>query len=48
MSNTEKYDPFKKPISHVLDIIGESWSLLIIREAFLAFVGLKSFSPSWA
>lgn len=34
MSNTEKSDPFKRSISHVLDIIGEGWSLLIIREAF--------------
>ncbi len=29
-----KQDPFKRSISHVLDIIGEGWSLLIIREAF--------------
>lgn len=32
---TEKYDPLKKSVGHVLDIIGEGWSILIIREAFL-------------
>lgn len=30
-----KVDPLKSSIGHVLDIIGEGWSLLIIREAFL-------------
>ncbi len=29
-----KQDPFRRSISHILDIIGEGWSLLIIREAF--------------
>lgn len=32
---SEKYDPLKKSVGHVLDIIGEGWSILIIREAFL-------------
>ncbi len=34
MTTTDKHDPFKRSISHILDIIGEGWSLLIIREAF--------------
>ncbi len=43
MANVEKCDPFKKPISHVLDIIGESWSLLIIREAFFGVRRFEEF-----
>ncbi len=43
MLNSEKYDPFKKPISHILDIIGESWSLLIIREAFFGVRRFEEF-----
>ncbi|MCP3686830.1 MAG: helix-turn-helix transcriptional regulator [Gammaproteobacteria bacterium] len=43
MPNVEKDDPFKKPISHVLDIIGESWSLLIIREAFFGVRRFEQF-----
>ena len=31
----EKVDPFRRSVGHVLDIIGEGWSILIIREAFL-------------
>ncbi len=31
----EKTDPLKRSVGHVLDIIGEGWSILIIREAFL-------------
>lgn len=34
MTVQDKQDPFKRSISHILDIIGEGWSLLIIREAF--------------
>ena len=34
MSKPEKYDSLRLSIAHVLDIIGEGWSLLIIREAF--------------
>lgn len=34
MVNQNKQDPFRRSISHVLDIIGEGWSLLIIRESF--------------
>ena len=31
----EKHDPLKRSVGHILDIIGEGWSILIIREAFL-------------
>ena len=35
MLNPEKFDPLRRSISHILDVIGEGWSILIIREAFL-------------
>ena len=35
MLKPEKYDPFRRSVGHVLAIIGEGWSILIIREAFL-------------
>ena len=35
MNKSEKFDPFRRSVGHVLDIIGEGWSILIIREAFL-------------
>ena len=35
MLKPEKHDPLKRSVGHVLDIIGEGWSILIIREAFL-------------
>lgn len=34
MLKAEKYDTFKRSVGHILDIIGEGWSILIIREAF--------------
>ncbi|TDJ26737.1 MAG: transcriptional regulator [Gammaproteobacteria bacterium] len=34
MLKPEKYDPLNRSIGHVLDIIGEGWSILIIREAY--------------
>ena len=34
MLKPEKYDTFKRSVGHILDIIGEGWSILIIREAF--------------
>ena len=37
---SEKFDPLKRSVGHVLEIIGEGWSMLIIREAFL---GTKRF-----
>ena len=30
----EKYDPLNRSIGHVLEIIGEGWAILIIREAY--------------
>jgi DNA-binding HxlR family transcriptional regulator len=35
MPKPEKFDPFRRSVGHVLEIIGEGWSILIIREAFL-------------
>ncbi len=35
MLKPEKFDPLRRSVGHVLDIIGEGWSILIIREAFL-------------
>jgi len=35
MMKPEKFDPLRRSVGHVLDIIGEGWSILIIREAFL-------------
>ena len=35
MLKPDKYDPLKLSIGHILDIIGEGWSMLIVREAFL-------------
>ena len=43
MSNLEKHDPFKHSISHILEIIGEGWSLLIIREAFFGIRRFEEF-----
>lgn len=35
MLKPEKQDPLNRSVGHVLDIIGEGWSILIVREAFL-------------
>lgn len=35
MPKPEKFDPFSRSVAHVLDVIGEGWSILIIREVFL-------------
>ena len=35
MLKPEKVDPFRRSVGHVLDVIGEGWSILIVREAFL-------------
>jgi DNA-binding HxlR family transcriptional regulator len=35
MLKQDKFDPLNRSVGHVLDIIGEGWSMLIIREAFL-------------
>ena len=34
MQKQEKFDPHRRSVGHILDIIGEGWSILIIREAF--------------
>ena len=34
MLKPEKYDPLNRSIGHVLEIIGEGWAILIIREAY--------------
>ena len=43
MSKSEKYDPFQRSVGHVLDIIGEGWSILIVREAFLGTSRFEEF-----
>ena len=35
MLKPDKLDPLRLSIGHILDVIGEGWSILIIREAFL-------------
>ena len=35
MLKPEKTDPLRRSISHILDVIGEGWSILIVREAFM-------------
>lgn len=39
----ERFDPLNGSIAHVLDIIGEGWSLLIIREAFFGIRRFEEF-----
>ncbi len=34
MLKLEKYDPLNRSIAYVLDIIGEGWTILIIREVY--------------
>ncbi len=43
MASQTAQDPFRRSISHVLDIIGEGWSLLIIREAFFGIHRFEEF-----
>ena len=43
MLKPEKFDPLKRSVGHVLDIIGEGWSILIIREAFLGTRRFEAF-----
>jgi DNA-binding HxlR family transcriptional regulator len=35
MLKPEKVDPLRRSIGHILDVIGEGWSILIVREAFM-------------
>ena len=39
-SKIEKFDPLNGSIAHVLDFLGEGWSMLIIRESFF---GIRRF-----
>jgi len=39
----KKYDPLNRSIAHVLELIGEGWSLLIIREAYLGTRRFEAF-----
>ncbi len=39
----EKYDPLNGSIAHVLNFLGEGWSMLIIREAFFGIRRFEEF-----
>jgi len=39
----EKFDPLNGSIAHILDILGEGWSMLIIREAFFGIRRFEEF-----
>ncbi len=39
----ERFDPLNGSIAHVLDFLGEGWSLLIIREAFFGIRRFEEF-----
>ncbi|MDJ0880816.1 MAG: helix-turn-helix domain-containing protein [Gammaproteobacteria bacterium] len=39
----ERFDPLNGSIAHVLDILGEGWSMLIIREAFFGIRRFEEF-----
>ena len=39
----EKFDPLNGSIAHVLDFLGEGWSMLIIREAFFGIRRFEEF-----
>jgi DNA-binding HxlR family transcriptional regulator len=39
----ERFDPLNGSIAHILDIIGEGWSMLIIREAFFGIRRFEEF-----
>jgi DNA-binding HxlR family transcriptional regulator len=39
----KKYDPLNRSIAHVLELIGEGWSMLIIREAYLGTRRFEAF-----
>ena len=43
LSLDKKYDPLNRSIAHVLELIGEGWSLLIIREAYLGTRRFEAF-----
>jgi DNA-binding HxlR family transcriptional regulator len=39
----DRFDPLNGSIAHVLDILGEGWSMLIIREAFFGVRRFEEF-----
>jgi DNA-binding HxlR family transcriptional regulator len=39
----ERFDPLNGSIAHVLDVLGEGWSMLIIREAFFGIRRFEEF-----
>ena len=39
----ERFDPLNGSIAHILDILGEGWSMLIIREAFFGIRRFEEF-----
>jgi DNA-binding HxlR family transcriptional regulator len=39
----ERFDPLNGSIAHILDVIGEGWSMLIIREAFFGIHRFEEF-----
>ena len=39
----ERFDPLNGSIAHVLDFLGEGWSMLIIREAFFGIRRFEEF-----
>ena len=39
----EKFDPLNGSIAHVLDFLGEGWSMLIIRESFFGIRRFEEF-----
>lgn len=40
---SQKFDPLNGSIAHVLDFLGEGWSMLIIREAFFGIRRFEEF-----
>lgn len=43
LSQEKKYDPLNRSVALVLELIGEGWSMLIIREAYLGTRRFESF-----
>ncbi len=43
MLKPDKFDPQRRSIGHILDTIGEGWSILIVREAFMGVRRFEEF-----
>lgn len=43
LTQDKNYDPLNRSIAHVLELIGEGWSMLIIREAYLGTRRFEAF-----